>query len=60
MDKEKYGATDGTKKAIMKAMNSISLRIFDVPGVKRIDFKSMLSSGKVFLYTYIICALSFL
>ena len=47
LEKEKYGATDGTKKAIMRAMNSISLRIFDVPGVKPIDFESMLSSGKI-------------
>ena len=47
MDKEKYGATDGTKKAIMRAMNSISLRIFDVPGIKPIDFESMLCSGKI-------------
>lgn len=45
--KEKYGATDGTKKAIMRAMTSISLRIFDVPGVKPIDFESILVSGKV-------------
>ncbi|GAH70650.1 unnamed protein product, partial [marine sediment metagenome] len=32
MENKKYGATDGTKKAIMRAMTSISLRIFDVPG----------------------------
>ncbi len=47
MDKEKYGATDGTKKAILRAMNSISLRIFDVPDVKPLDFESMLISGKI-------------
>jgi len=47
IEKEKYGATDGTKKAIQRAMNSISLRIFDVPGVKPIDFESILVSGKV-------------
>jgi len=47
MENKKYGATDGTKKAIMRAMNSISLRIFDVPGVKPIDFESILISGKI-------------
>jgi len=47
MENKKYGATDGTKKAIMRAMTSISLRIFDVPGVKPIDFNSVLVSGKV-------------
>ncbi len=47
IEKDKYGATDGTKKAIQRAMNSISLRIFDVPGVKPIDFESILMSGKV-------------
>ena len=47
IEKEKYGATDGTKKAIQRAMNSISLRIFDVLGVKPIDFESILVSGKV-------------
>ena len=47
MENKKYGATDGTKKAIMRAMTSISLRIFDVPGVKPIDFKSVLVSGKI-------------
>jgi len=47
IEKEKYGATDGTKKAIQRAMNSISLRIFDVPRVKPIDFESILVSGKV-------------
>ncbi len=47
MDNKKYGATDGTQKAIMRAMTSISLRIFDVPGVKPIDFESLLISRKV-------------
>ncbi|MFX1569441.1 MAG: ATP-binding protein [Promethearchaeota archaeon] len=47
MENKKYGATDGTKKAIMRAMTSISLRIFDVPGVKPIDFESILVSGRV-------------
>ena len=47
MENKKYGATDGTKKAIMRAMTSISLRIFDVPGVKPIDFESILVSGKI-------------
>jgi len=47
MENKKYGATEGTKKAIMRAITSISLRIFDVPGVKPIDFKSILVSGKV-------------
>ncbi|MFW9876201.1 MAG: hypothetical protein ACFFG0_24120 [Candidatus Thorarchaeota archaeon] len=32
MENKKYGPTDGTKKAIMRAMTSISLRIFDVQG----------------------------
>ena len=47
MENKKYGATDGTKKAIMRAMTSISLRIFDVRGVKPIDFESILVSGKI-------------
>ena len=47
MENKKYGATESTKKAIMRAMTSISLRIFDVPGVKPIDFNSVLVSGKV-------------
>ncbi len=47
MENKKYGATDGTKKAIMRAMTSISLRIFDVSGVKPIDFGSILVSGKI-------------
>ncbi len=47
MKEEKYGVTDSTQKAIKRAMNSISLRIFDVPGVKTIDFEAMLMSGKV-------------
>ncbi len=47
MKEEKYGALDSTKKAILRAMTSISLRIFDVPGVKPIDFESILVSGKV-------------
>ncbi|MBA7673400.1 hypothetical protein ES703_81597 [subsurface metagenome] len=47
IEKEIYGATDGTKKAILRALNSISLRIFDVPGIKTIDFESILESGKI-------------
>jgi len=47
MDNKKYGATEGTKKAILRALTSISLRLFDVPGVKPIDFKSILGSGKI-------------
>ena len=47
MENKKYGATEGTKKAILRALTSISLRIFDVPGVKPIDFKSILVSGKI-------------
>ena len=34
-------------KSSQRAMNSISLRIFDVPGVKPIDFEYILVSGKV-------------
>ncbi|KKN57276.1 hypothetical protein LCGC14_0564040 [marine sediment metagenome] len=47
MENKKYGATEGTKKAILRALTSISLRIFDVPDVKPIDFKSILGSGKI-------------
>ncbi len=47
LEKDKYGATEGTKKAIKRALTSISLRIFDVPGVKPLDFESMLMPGKV-------------
>lgn len=47
LKKDSYGATDGTQKAIMRAMNSISLRIFDVPGVKPIDYESILESGTI-------------
>ena len=47
MENKKYGATEGTKKAILRALTSISLRIFDVPGIKPIDFKSILGSGKI-------------
>ena len=50
IEKEKYGATDGTKKAIQRAMNSIALRIFDVPGVQPIDFESILVSRKVTVF----------
>lgn len=47
LEKETYGALKATKSAIKRAMNSISLRIFDVPGVKSIDFESMLKLGKI-------------
>ena len=47
IENKKYGATEGTKKAIMRAMTSISLRTFDVPGVQPIDFESILVSGKI-------------
>ena len=42
MENEAYSATSGTKTAIRRALNSISLRIFDVPNVESIDFESML------------------
>ncbi len=42
MENEAYSATSGTKAAIRRALNSISLRIFDVPNVEPIDFESML------------------
>jgi len=44
---ETYGALTSTKSAIKRAMNSISLRIFDVPDAKTIDFESMLKPGKI-------------
>lgn len=47
LEKETYGALQSTKSAIKRAINSISLRIFDVPGVKLIDFESMLKEGKI-------------
>lgn len=47
LEKETYGALKATKSAIKRAMNSISLRIFDVPGAKSIDFESMLKPGKI-------------
>jgi len=47
MEKETYGAMTSTKSAIKRAMNSISLRIFDVPNAKTIDFESMLKPGKI-------------
>ena len=47
LEKETYGALKATKSAIKRAMNSISLRIFDVPGLKSIDFESMLKPGKI-------------
>ena len=47
MEKEVYGALTSTKSAIKRAMNSISLRIFDVPNAKPIDFESMLKPGKI-------------
>lgn len=47
MEKETYGALTATKSAIKRAMNSISLRIFDVPDAKTIDFESMLKPGKI-------------
>ena len=47
MDKESYGATAGTKAAIRRALNSISLRIFDLPGVQPIDFETILTPGNI-------------
>jgi hypothetical protein len=47
LDKEKYGAGSSTKSAIKRAMISVSLRIFDVPGKKPIDFESMLKPGTI-------------
>lgn len=47
MENEAYSATSGTKSAIRRALNSISLRIFDLPGVEPIDFESMLIHGNI-------------
>jgi len=47
MENEAYSATSGTKSAIKRALNSISLRIFDLPGVEPIDFESMLIPGNI-------------
>lgn len=47
MENEIYSATSGTKSAIRRALNSISLRIFDLPEVKPIDFESMLIPGNI-------------
>ena len=47
MEKEAYGALTSTKSAIKRAMNSISLRIFDVPDARPIDIESMLKPGKI-------------
>ncbi|TKJ22447.1 MAG: hypothetical protein CEE43_06030 [Promethearchaeota archaeon Loki_b32] len=47
MENEIYSATSGTKSAIRRALNSISLRIFDLSDVEPIDFESMLIPGKI-------------
>lgn len=47
MENEIYSATSGTKSAIKRALNSISLRIFDLPDVKPIDFESMLIPSNI-------------
>ena len=47
MENEAYSATSGTKSAIRRALNSISLRIFDLPGIEPIDFESMLIPGNI-------------
>jgi len=47
MENEAYSATSGTKSAIRRALNSISLRIFDLSGVEPIDFESMLIPGNI-------------
>jgi len=47
MENEIYSATSGTKSAIRRALNSISLRIFDLPEVEPIDFESMLIPGNI-------------
>jgi len=47
MENEAYSATSGTKSAIRRALNSISLRIFDLPRVEPIDFESMLIPGNI-------------
>ncbi len=47
MENEAYSATSGTKSAIRRALNSISLRIFDLPNVDPIDFESMLIPGNI-------------
>ncbi len=45
--KAKYDLAKGTKSAIRRALNSVSLKIFDVLGVKPINLMSILSSKKV-------------
>ena len=47
MENESYGATSATKAAIRRSLNSMSLRIFDLPGVEPIDFESMLLLGNI-------------
>jgi hypothetical protein len=47
MENEIYSATSGTKSAIKRALNSISLRIFDLPNRVPIDFESMLIPGNI-------------
>ena len=47
MENESYGATSATKAAIRRSLNSMSLRIFDLPGVEPIDFESMLILGNI-------------
>ncbi len=47
MDTERYGAAASSKDAIRRAMTSISLRIFDIPDIKVLDFEAMLAPGKI-------------
>lgn len=47
MENDRYSATSGTKSAIRRALNSISLRIFDLPDKEPINFESLLIPGNI-------------
>lgn len=47
IERESYGAISATKFAIKRALNSIALRLFDVPDTKPIDVESILKAGTI-------------
>lgn len=47
MTREQYGVVSSTQNAIKRSLNSIALRIFDVPGVNPLDHEKLLQSGKI-------------
>ncbi|MBN1803421.1 MAG: DUF87 domain-containing protein [Candidatus Lokiarchaeota archaeon] len=47
LESSKYGATSATQGAIKRALNSVALKIFDVPGSEPIDVDFMLEPGRV-------------